>query len=393
MPIDRATAIVLTLSATMALAVLAAHPRVRALEERLGLSVLAVTGLPFLVLGLLYAAPAVGVLDAALLDDLRPAFDFALGWIGFSVGARLDVRRLEALPAEFATAVAYTAAVPMLLTAAIAAPILFALGATQGTGLVRDVIVLAASAAASAPARVQRLSPMLRAVTDVDEVLSLVLLGSVTLWFRPDAAITSWVLPTSGWALVLLGLGTMLGVLTHVLLRGGHDAAERIALLVGAVALTAGIAGYLALSIPVVCALAGAILVNLPVSDDDRLSDLLPWVERPLYLMLLVVVGASWDPWHWQGLALAAAFVLGRVGGKLIGVRVAARGPLRADEPSLVATTLIPQSPIAIVVIVAATSSWYGEPPPAAHWAITAVILGSLVAEVIARGFAPRSHA
>jgi hypothetical protein len=384
MQIEHATAVVLAFAATVFLAALAAHPRLRALEERLGLSVLVVTGVPFLLLGLFYASPSVGVLDDALLADLRPLFDFALGWIGFSVGARLDVRRLESLPNDLSTAVAYTAAVPMVFTAAIAAPMLLALGVFQGSGFVRDVIVLAASAAASAPPRTHQLSPTLRAVTDVDEVVSLIALALVTLWFRPDAQVTSWILPISGWTLVLLGVGSLLGVVTHVLLRGGHDDGERIALLVGSVALTAGIAGYLALSVPVVCALAGATLVNLPLREDDHLAELLPWVERPLYLLLMVVIGARWDPWAWQGLALAAAFAIGRIGGKLLGVRLAAAESLPGEQPARVAATLLPQSPIAVVVIVAATASWFGDPPPAAQWAVTAVIVGSLLSEIAA---------
>lgn len=376
---------VVALAATLALAVLAAHPKVRAWEERFGLSFVSTSGVPFLLLGVLYAAPGVGVLHDRLLADLRPAFDFALGWIGFSVGSRLDVRRLESLPSSFPTVVALTALIPMALTVAFAAPLLVYFGLTSGSGLVRDLIVLAACAAASGSARLRGVSASLRAVTDVDELASLGLLALVTIWFRPDAAGTMWVLPPSGWLLALLGVGTLLGVLTHLLLRGGHDDAERVALLVGAVALSAGIAGYLALSVPVVCALAGATLVNLPLSESDRLSSALVWVERPLYFMLLMVVGAAWKPWGWEGFALAFAFAAGRIVGKIAGASFATRAGALPDNLRLAVGTLLPQSPIAVVVIVAAAATWFGELPDAAHWAITAVIVGSLLAEVAAR--------
>lgn len=378
---------VLALAATVALAVLAANPRVRAWEDRLGLGFVATTGVPFLLLGAFYAAPGVEVLHDGLLADLRPAFDFALGWIGFSVGARLEVRRLEALPATFPSAVALTAIVPMLVTAAVGAPVLLGLGLTSGNGLVRDLIVLAASAAASGSARARGPSASLRAVTDVDETASLVLLAMVTIWFRPEVSGAQWVMPPSGWLLALLGLGTLLGVLTHLLLRGAHDDAEQVALLVGAVALSAGIAGYLALSVPVVCALAGATLVNLPIRQGDRLASALAWVERPLYSMLLMVVGAAWDPWGWEGIALAVAFAVGRIGGKLLGTYLASRLGALPDDRRLIASTLLPQSPIAVVVIVAAAATWSGDVPAAAQWAITAVIVGSLVAELATRLF------
>jgi len=59
-------------------------------------------------------------------------------------------------------------------------------------------------------------------------------------------------------------MGGVLGILTYVLVRSAKGLAEEVAYLLGAVALSAGMAGYLAISPLVACAIAGALLTNLP---------------------------------------------------------------------------------------------------------------------------------
>ena len=82
-------------------------------------------------------------------------------------------------------------------------------------------------------------------------------------------------------------------------------------------------------------------------------SDTIAQVERPLYLIFLLVAGALWDPRAWQGWVLAPVFVLSRVGGKLIGAHVAKRtGPEELPDAGTLGLALAPQSPIAIATIV-----------------------------------------
>ena len=54
--------VVIGLSAALALAVLAAHPKVREIERRLGITVLLSTGLPFLLIGAIFRQRSVGIL-------------------------------------------------------------------------------------------------------------------------------------------------------------------------------------------------------------------------------------------------------------------------------------------------------------------------------------------
>lgn len=383
----------LALAAAAGLAFLAASRRVRALEERFGLSVLSSSGLPFVLLGAWLASSRVGMLNGDVLDDLRPAFEFGLGWLGFVIGARIDLKRIDQLSASLPSVVGATALLPMAVLVLVCTPALLLLGASPEVGLYRNAAILAACGVACAvPLTSATAEPaggppqMLPEVTKLNEILALAVLGVVTVLYRPDQQLTNWSLPPSAWALMLLGLGSLFGVLGYGLIRTARSEAEEFALIVGLVALAAGVSGYMALSVPVVCAFAGATLINLPVRDREGLVSTLDSVSRPLYLVSLVIVGATWDIGLWQGWVLALVYAFARLLGALLGglwaKHVEPEGlPSRAEFIS----ALIPQSPVAVVVIVAASTAWVGERPESVRWTITAVILGAVFVDILAR--------
>ncbi len=387
--------IVVGLSATLALAILAAHPRTQALERRLGITVLLSTGLPFLALGAIFRQRSVGILTPEILHDLQPAFEFGLGWIGFVVGMNFDVRRLDVLPHKLGNVIALESLVPMVTTAGACALALLAIGVPwQESAFGRDALVFAACAAASAPVAVEALSEsmgaaaarVVAAVTDLDEVVALAVLGVTVIVFRPVTGESSWVLPQAAWFLVTLGLGGVLGIVAYLLLRSASNQTEALALLLGAVALSAGMAEQLALPVPVVCAIAGALLANLPVHDAGALRETLHAVERPLYLVFLVVVGAAWNPWAWQGWVLAPVFVLARVGGKMLGAVWSRRtGPEELPSARDLGLALLPQSTISIVVIVSAATVYQGAHGDHVRWFIHAVIVAGILTAIVVR--------
>lgn len=392
---DRIARVVVGLAVALGLAVLGAHPRLRALERRLGVTVLMSAGLPFLGLGAFFRLESVGILTEPILADLRPAFEFGLGWIGFAVGMQFDIRRLDRLPRAAGSVIAVESLAPMMTAGVACLACLVGLGVPASVeSIAPDVMVLAACAAGSAP--VIATSPlvrhgrtkagMVRAISDLDDVASLAVLGLVAILWRPSAELTEWLLPTSAWLLVALGLGTLLGALSYVLLRGARSEIEQLALLIGVIALASGMSSYLRLSVPVTCAIAGALLANLPMRDQTIVRGILYEVERPIYLVFLVVAGASWRPDEWQGWVLAPVFVLSRVLGKSVGSRWASR--LAPDDLPPVrdlALALMPQSPFAIVLIVSAAGLIGPSQDRAVRWAINAVIIGGVLTEVVVR--------
>lgn len=378
--------IVLGLMLTLALAIVASHPRVKRMSARVGVHAVASTGLPFLLLGAFFHLDAIGILSERVLGHLRPAFEFGLGWIGFAVGSHFDLRRLERLPRGIASAVTIVAVVPMLSVAVACVPVLLALGIFPKEGLFRNALMLCACACASAPldkafAKSGAAARFLHDITQQDEVVALALLGIISVTFRPENAGVHWVLPKSAWLLVALGIGALLGIVAFVLLRGARKPSERIAILLGTVAFASGLAGSLALSVPVTCAMAGALLANLPLHDGEGVRKILVDFEGPLYLVFLVVVGASWDPRPWQGWAIGLAFTIARLYGKALGGRLAARTVRGLPSEAVVTSALLPQSPVAVVVMVAAGMLYGAETPTVMRWMIHAVLLSAVLTE------------
>ena len=401
--------VILGLALAFGLAIAAAHPFVRRLERRLGLTVILSSGLPFIAMGVIFRLPSVGILSDAVVDDLRPALEFGIGWLGFVVGMQFDVRELDRVPEKTGSVIAAESVIPMLTSTLAAVAFFVALdpvwsfgGAqTFGEGLraaftrtpLRDGLALGACAAQAAPVAAVAIARgsgsvsarLLDYVTRLDDVAGAAVLALICAFFRPTDAYAAWKLPHIAWIFVTLGMGGVLGILTYVLVRSAKSGAEEIAYLLGAIALSAGMSGYLAISPLVSCAIAGALLINLPHKHLDRLKATMVTVERPLYLIFLVVAGALWDITAWQGWALVPVFVFARVGGKLLGAHVAKRvGPAELPDATTLGLALAPQSPIAIATIVSYVTVYRGQTSEARAlpWLMTACIGGALLTEL-----------
>jgi hypothetical protein len=389
--------VVVAIAVAVALAVLGAHPRVLRWERRFGLTVLATSGFPFLLLGLLFRE--LGVLTAQVVADLRPLFEFGLGWVGLTIGMNLNLRRFDRLSPAYAPTITLVSLLPIVFVAVGASLTLSWLGAVPGKGLIRDALILMACAAVSAPANVELLlrgrKDAIRLVletTRIDNLAALGLLAVVSILFRPDRTVTLWHLPRSGWFLMTLGLGALLGIVIFLLVRNVRDRTEELALLLGGVALAAGMAGYLALAVAVVCAIAGAVLVNLPLRRSERIVRTLRDVERPIYFLFLFIVGAGWRPDEWEGWLLGLVFAVSRAYGKIVAVRTA-----RWIDPTLppwqpLAISLLPESTIAIVVLFSAAAIDPAGNPDAVRWAVNAVIVGSVLTEVVVQTYQRRER-
>jgi Kef-type K+ transport system membrane component KefB len=402
--------VVLGLAAAFILAIAAAHPLVRRVERRLGLTVLLSSGLPFLAMGFIFRLPSVGVLTDDVVSDLRPALEFGLGWLGFVVGMHFDVRELDSLPPKTGNVVVAESAIPLAAAAIACALVLIGLdplwGATGGPTFreqltlsfqrasLRDALALGACAAPAAPVAAMAIvrgsgnaaAQLIQRVTLLNDVAGVAVIGLICAFFRPTDLLSAWKLPHIAWLFFTLGLGGVLGILTYMLVRSARSQAEEMALLLGSVALSAGMSGYLAISPLVTCAIAGALLTNLPHKRMRALKETIATVERPLYLIFLLVAGALWDPRAWQGWVLALVFVLSRVGGKLMGAHVAKRvGPEDLPDPDTLGLALAAQSPIAIATIVSYVTIYKNAEGTnaALPWLMTTCIGGAVLTELV----------
>lgn len=383
---------ILGLVALLALAYLGGHPRVQEIENRLRIAQVVTAGLPFVLLGLVAHLPRVGVLSDSVMAEIRPLLSLGLGWIGFTVGFRFDARLLDSLPRGTAATVALFTGLPFAVIVGVTSLFLFlATGSAAGGLFLRDALVLgtagtmtAAGATLLLAARVDSEAvDHLRRIIQLEElagVAGLLLLGA---YFRPDDTQVAWHLPGTAWLLITLGMGAMIGVVVYALLWRVEAGPEFILLLLGAVCFSSGMASFLRLSPIVVCFIAGVILVNFPATWKDEVRDTLARLERPIYLLFLVVAGAQWQVGSWQGWVLMALYVAARFGGKYLGMVLFRRlrvGELDPEEQRCL--VISPEGALSIAIIVNARDLYSGQ-GPAIPWIVTAVIGGAIVTEVI----------
>ena len=387
--------VVLTLLGLVALITLAwlgGHERVRALEERLGLSQVVTSGFPFVLLGLLARAPGINILNDDVLSDITPVLQFGLGWIGFHLGFQLKAGKAPTGSQGTATVVILLTALPFVLITLATGLALWALG--LGSNL-RDVcidaIVLGLAGSLSAPTaerlagtRSPRALELLRSVGVMDDVVGVVTFACLAAFLHPQRD-NGWQLPGVGWVFVTFGMAVVLGLITFVALRGTDSTAEKTTLLLGAVCLTTGLASTFSLAPLVVCFMAGVVLRNLPSDDKQQLEDAFVRLERPIYHLFLVIVGALWRPEAFEGWLILPVFVVVRALGRWVGAR-SARALAEDARPEALNDTsdfdLVspPMGQLAIAFIITAQTLHASD---AVRAMVTTVVVGGIVIEVV----------
>jgi Kef-type K+ transport system membrane component KefB len=374
----------------LVLAYLGGHRRVVRFQERLGISGVITAGFPFVALGVIASLPSVGILTGAVLDRLRPVLHFGLGWLGFIIGAQLDIRVLDRVPKGTAYLILVEALGPFGITVAGCGLLMVAFGMKiDDVATWRDVILLGTAAAMTAPRKFRGFANRTwhegRGVDvllgQLDELVGVIGLLFITAYFQPPGTGT-WNLPDTAWVFVSLGLGVAIGVLIFAMIRVPVSNAEFLAVVLGGIAFASGLAGYLELSPIAICFIAGVLVTNFPNEQRDSVFRILNHLERPVHLLFLIIAGALWDVIDWRGWALVPLFVAGRVIGKWTGV-LASKTVVGASLPSAYVdqrALVTPMSGLAIALVISVESLYHDEGIP---WIVTAVIGGSLLTELL----------
>jgi Kef-type K+ transport system membrane component KefB len=383
--------VILGLLVLVVLAYLGGHRKVIRFQERLGVSGVITAGFPFVALGLIASSSSVGILDGQVIGLLRPLLHFGLGWLGFIIGAQLDIRILDRVPRGTAYLILVEALGPFAITGVACGAVMLAFGLSwNDPAMWRDVILLGAAAAMTAPRRFRGFANRTWRegksvdilLAQLDELAGVIGLLFITAYFRDEGSYGTWEIPDTAWVFVSLGLGVAAGVLIFAMVRVPQSNAEFLAVVLGGIAFASGLAGFLKLSPIVVCFLAGVLVANFPNDQRASIFKILHHLERPVQLLFLIIAGAVWDVYDWRGWVLVPLFVVGRVIGKYVGVLASRTGFIDqlpagfTDQRQLVT----PLSGLSIALVIS-VGSLYAD--TGLRWVITAVIGGSIVTELL----------
>lgn len=326
--------------------IVAAYLAAHVLFDWLGRRFLIVSGAEYLLLGILVGPEVSGFLNATVVGQFAPFMTLALGWIGALIGAQFYLKELIRIEAVYYKVAFLEAIGSMLATAGASALLLiYFLGAALTEAVIAG-IALGAIATASAPSGIALVAretnlrgplvQQLEVSTAIDALVAIVTFGiMLAIVHAAPVGITRPPTPTE-WAVITLAIGFVGGALFHLFLGEETDPDRLFIALGGALVLASGAAAYLRLSPLLPALIIGAVLVNTS-RNATSIRDVLARVEKPLYYVLLLFVGAAWsrEPgliW----LVPVLLFLVVRVIAKLGSARLAARlqGTLKAVGPS-----------------------------------------------------------
>lgn len=355
------------------------------------------TGTHFLFVGFLLGPAALGLVSTAALGQLSPLLGLALGWIGLLFGLQLDRSALKHFPRVFlvlALGQAILAFGVILGVGLVAAGVL----QVQGDALLLVLLGAAATACISAPAGVAMVSANFMAKGKVKDLLFFVasvdgMVGITALQITYAAMHGTSALAAPGetaawfWGLAGVGLGVVCAVVFLWLARLRPSREELVLYLLGISALSAGAALQLQISPLFVGMVAGALITNLN-PQWHRVFRMMERWEKPIYVVLLLLAGASLRfPTAWI-VPLAVAYALVRGGAKVVSTALLVNTlSLPFRTPRRLGLGLVPQGGISIAMALSLALTLSAVAPriggvDAGELVLATVVLGVVISEL-----------
>jgi hypothetical protein len=208
----------------------------------------------------------------------------------------------------------------VLLLVAVGLYVLFRLWFPSDPQVGLAVAVLAVTALCTAQASIalwmqqvskqkRPLGLILQFVSSMTDVIAIILFGLLVGFYQPSADGLGLTLPPLEKFVFSLLLGALMGLLILMLFRTRLGEVDKILILIGLVLFGGGMAYLLGISPLLVHLVAGVVLANFSLKSDETFQ-LLMRIERPLYLIFLMIAGAYLRIASPLVVLLAAAYVL-----------------------------------------------------------------------------------
>lgn len=263
------------------------------------LELLVTGGTLVLIAGIVSGRGGFGLIPDDLAAALRPLLVFVVGWLGFILGFQLSLRTVMTIPRTSWMVGAAMSLATMLLLFAALLPLRLLSGGHLGE--IELVALFAMSVSVSSPIGValirrRRLRTRgmlwLELVASIDGLIALgtaLVLGSYLTWHANELDGSGFFVKVA----LTIGIGVFLGLPIEAFFRSRTSRDELLLLGLGTIAFAAGVAVYLRLSPLLVCFFLGFFLRNTSNPHLRPFEELIFKMERPIYLLLLFLLGAA----------------------------------------------------------------------------------------------------
>jgi hypothetical protein len=334
-PVQQTTKVVLLL-VSVGVAYLLTHLVVGRLQR----AFLVVTGVEYVLLGVLLG-PVVALVPAfSELSGLLPIIALATGWVGLLRGIELSTaalreaprgtRRLALFDDLLAGGFVATAAYFLLSSGFLGAfeerEIWLAsgfLGCGAATRATAPIDIVVRRYKVEGPTE-----PLLRLSARMGDAIALFVYGMLFAFFHEKTAGVELQLGPISWMALALGVGMALGLIFRPFLGKDDSEGGRFLAIVGIITFASGAAWFLQLSPVFVTLVLGIVLVNISPAGAEIHTTLVR-TSQPMTLILLIFAGAVWEiPPLVPTAALLPVFLVLRFAGKWLASRFASVGGL-----------------------------------------------------------------
>jgi Kef-type K+ transport system membrane component KefB len=190
---------------------------------------------------------------------------------------------------------------------------------------------------------------LLRDIANAGQVIAILLFGIALAGDRAIHTADNYGLSLVEWSLLIGAAGAMTGLLFTIFIGGAEDDLRLYLVTIGVVIFAAGIGAALGIS-PLFVNLVAGLTVAATSAHGDRVRDNLDQLRRPVSVLLMVFAGIAWRPvigWMWL---IPVAYLVTRVGARLLASRWAVATFVHGVEFRRIGGGLIGQGTLAAAV-------------------------------------------
>ena len=367
------------------LAYLIAHFVVSRLQEKF----LLITGIEYVLLGVMIGPELTQVEDLRDLSGIAPLIAVAVGWVGLLFGMDADVKLNRrdgsvtlGLIESITSGVIVTLAAKWFFTSDWVADI-----SESHAWLCAGVMGCAAAAGSTSAIDLMTskypvkggLIEVLRRATNLGDLASVIVFGLLFCAFHQNESTADYSMSTLKWGNLTIGIGVLIGLLYSFFLGDDESENSRFLTFSGIIALASGAAYFLELSPLSINLILGLVLVYT-ARQGREMGKALETSRRPIKLILFVSAGALWVPPDQILPAIIAVvgYIALRIVTKTLGAWLGSRfTSLRPD----VARGMMAQGDVALAMAISFKLVFDN---PAVDIAYTAILASVVVHEFIA---------
>ncbi len=372
----------ITLFTILCLALLGYHLVYRGHGRRFHLS-----GAAFLLVGYLLGPDLLSLLDETTTTHLYPLSGLVTGWIGLMYGLQIDLPFIKRLTAPLLVSASLDTGLTLLLFFMGTLTLFPALGPHYTPTL---AFIISATAACSSQAALVMASPHLKPTPSAMALMRIATTGSLAslfifalsfLFSGPTPSPDQLSMLTQSELPIILGTTMALVLLYTLFLSQRRSREELILIVTGMVVLTSGLAATHHFSPLLANATTGFFLGNT-TRYRDRILSMVIILDKPLYLLLLILLGARVIPITGPLLLTIALYLFLRILAKMTGGLLISLFHTAPTLPRSAGIGFLEQGGLAMAICFDAQHTF---PDATTHTVVTAILIATLISDLAGR--------